>query len=60
MTSRNRRQQQDRKTSFRELARSQLLEDYAPACVLVNRMGEILYVHGRTGKFLEQATGEPN
>ena len=36
-----------------------MLEDYAPACVLVTKMGEILYVHGRTGKFLELASGQP-
>jgi two-component system CheB/CheR fusion protein len=49
------------KISFRELAQNQLLQDYAPAGgVLVNQRGEILYVHGRTGKFLELSSGEPN
>ncbi len=49
------------KLSFRELAQRQLLQDYAPAGgVLVNQRGEILHVHGRTGKFLELSSGEPN
>jgi len=34
-----------------------LLEEYTPACVIVGREGEILYVHGRTGKYLEPAPG---
>ncbi|MDO9265210.1 MAG: CheR family methyltransferase, partial [Desulfosalsimonadaceae bacterium] len=34
-----------------------LLENHTPACVVVNRRGEINYVHGRTGKFLEPAQG---
>jgi len=34
-----------------------LLEEYTPACVIVGREGEILYFHGRTGKYLEPAPG---
>jgi len=37
-----------------------LLKELTPACVLVNKGGDILYVHGRTGKYLEQAPGKPN
>jgi len=48
----------DRKVSPKELAERLLLQDYAPACVAVNEQGEILYVHGRTGKYLEIASGE--
>src|SRR5208282_3256263 len=36
-----------------------LLNRYAPACVIVNDRGDILYVHGRTGDYLEPATGQP-
>jgi two-component system CheB/CheR fusion protein len=36
----------------------QWLLDRAPPCVLVNGQGDILYVHGRTGAYLELASGE--
>ncbi|GAB2794048.1 two-component system CheB/CheR fusion protein [Hymenobacter luteus] len=34
-----------------------LLATYAPPAVVINPKGEILYVHGRTGKYLEPAPG---
>lgn len=34
-----------------------LLETHTPPCVVVNRRGEISYIHGRTGKFLEPSPG---
>ncbi len=34
-----------------------LLQSVAPASAIVNERGEILYVHGRTGQFLEPAQG---
>jgi len=37
-----------------------LLKELTPSCVLVNQGGHILYVHGRTGKFLELVTGRPD
>jgi len=36
-----------------------LLENYSPACVLVNERGEILYFSPRTGKYLESPGGAP-
>jgi two-component system, chemotaxis family, CheB/CheR fusion protein len=42
----------------RELMERVLLEDYAPASVLVNAEFEVLYIHGHTGKCLEPAAGE--
>ena len=36
-----------------------LLNRYAPASVVVNDRGDILYIHGRTGDYLEPATGQP-
>ncbi|MCX6926425.1 MAG: PAS domain-containing protein, partial [Verrucomicrobia bacterium] len=36
-----------------------LLNRYAPASVIVNDRGDILYIHGRTGDYLEPATGQP-
>jgi two-component system CheB/CheR fusion protein len=34
-----------------------LLDMHTPPCVVVNRRGEINYIHGRTGKFLEPSPG---
>jgi two-component system CheB/CheR fusion protein len=46
------------KVSLRELAEQALIHEYAPACVVVNDRGDILYIHGRTGKYLEPAPGD--
>ena len=45
------------KLPLRELTERALLRD-APAAVLVNKQGDILYQHGRTGMYLEPAPGE--
>ncbi len=37
-----------------------LLQKYSPAAVLTNKEGDILYVSGRTGKYLEPAAGKAN
>lgn len=37
-----------------------LLQHYAPAAVVVNKDGDILYINGRTGKYLEPAAGKAN
>jgi two-component system CheB/CheR fusion protein len=34
-----------------------LLDTYTPPCVIINEKGDILYIHGRTGKYLEPAPG---
>ncbi len=41
-----------------EMSRHILLERFAPPSVLVNENGDILYIQGRTGKYLEPASGE--
>ncbi|MBU0656171.1 MAG: PAS domain-containing protein [Gammaproteobacteria bacterium] len=41
------------------LAQQALLEEFAPAAVLVNRHDQILYYYGSTGEYLSQPTGEP-
>ncbi len=46
------------KRSMRELTEQALLQQAVPACALVNGYGDILYVHGRTGAYLELASGE--
>jgi two-component system CheB/CheR fusion protein len=37
-----------------------LLQQYAPPCAVIDGKGEIVYVHGRTGAFLEPASGAAN
>ena len=37
-----------------------LVQLFAPVSVVINAKGEIFYVHGRTGQFLEAAQGEAN
>jgi two-component system CheB/CheR fusion protein len=46
------------KLSLRELTEQTLLQQINPACALVNSIGDILYLHGRTGMYLEPAPGE--
>ncbi|MBN2564842.1 MAG: PAS domain-containing protein, partial [Candidatus Eisenbacteria bacterium] len=43
---------------LRELTERALLQQYAPVGALINERGDILYLHGRTGKYLEPAPGE--
>ncbi|MDG6244277.1 MAG: chemotaxis protein CheB [Methanolobus sp.] len=50
----------ENKLQMRELAERKLLQQYAPAGALVNEHGEILYLHGRTGLYLELSPGEPD
>ena len=42
------------------LAQKILLENYAPPAVLINDRGDIVYIHGRTGKYLEPSAGKAN
>ena len=42
-----------------ETARRALLDRYAPASVLVDQHGRIVYFHGETGDYLKQPGGEP-
>ena len=46
--------------SLQSLADQLVLQRYAPPAVLVNDKGDILYVSGRTGKYLEPAAGKAN
>ena len=42
------------------LADQALLQHFCPAAVLVTGKGDIVYISGRTGKYLEPATGQAN
>ncbi len=46
------------KPSLRELTEHALLQQVVAAGALVNAQGDILYLHGRTGMFLEPTPGE--
>jgi len=48
-----------RKQQLSSMIEKTLLTRYAPASVIVNDRGDILYIHGRTGDYLEPATGQP-
>ena len=42
------------------MVESYLMQQWAPPSVLVNDRGDILYVNGRTGRYLEPAAGKAN
>jgi chemotaxis methyl-accepting protein methylase len=46
--------------NLQAVAEQLLLRSYAPAAVLVDAAGDILYVSGRTGRYLEPAAGRAN
>jgi len=46
--------------SLQSLADQLVLQRYSPSAVLANDKGDILYVSGRTGKYLEPAAGKAN
>lgn len=46
--------------SLQALAEQLILHRYAPPSVLANEQGNILYISGRTGKYLEPAAGKAN
>jgi len=46
--------------NFQALADQLILARYAPAAILTNDKGDIMYISGRTGKYLEPAAGKAN
>jgi two-component system CheB/CheR fusion protein len=46
--------------SLQAAADQLLLQVYAPAAVVLNAAGDIVYISGRTGKYLEPAAGKAN
>ena len=46
-------------TPVADIARRALLERYAPASVLLDQRGRVVYFHGTTRDYLEQPPGEP-
>ncbi len=45
--------------SVQELVERTILDEYAPACVLINAQCDILYFHGEIGRYLPYPQGEP-
>ena len=46
--------------NLQALADQALLQGFTPAAVLVTAGGDIVYIHGHTGKYLEPAAGKAN
>jgi two-component system CheB/CheR fusion protein len=46
--------------NLQALADQLLLQHFSPPAVLVNEKGDILYISGRTGRYLEPAAGKAN
>jgi two-component system CheB/CheR fusion protein len=51
---------QEPTTNLQTLVDQLLLQTYSPAAALTNNKGDILYISGRTGKYLEPAAGKAN
>ncbi len=47
-----------RETNIAEMTRRVLIQSFAPASVVTDTKGEILYVHGDTGRYLRPAPGQ--
>jgi len=47
-------------TNLQTQADQILLQNFTPAAILINTEGDILYINGRTGKYLEPAAGKAN
>jgi two-component system CheB/CheR fusion protein len=61
-TGRTQRSGVDRPSNggLREWTEKALLEFHTPACVVVDKKHNILFIHGRTGKYLEPVAGDPS
>jgi two-component system CheB/CheR fusion protein len=46
--------------NLQSLADQMVLQEFAPAAVLLSPQGDIVYISGRTGKYLEPAAGKAN
>ena len=49
-----------REITIPQLAQKLLLQNFVPPSVITNEKGDILYIHGQTGKYLEPAPGQPS
>lgn len=59
------RERRDKSTTMQEvnipdIVRKYLLDHYTPSSVIIDEKGEIVYINGRTGNYLEPAPGKAN
>lgn len=47
-------------TDIPDMVQRALLEDFVPPAVVINETGDIIYVSGRTGEYLEPSPGKAN
>jgi len=52
------REAEPQSPGFKDVTEAILLAEHAPPAVVANGNGDLLYVHGRTGRFLEPASGD--
>ena len=52
--------QKDMEIAIPDVAQRILLDHFAPPAVIINEKGDIVYISGRTGKYLEPAAGKTN
>lgn len=50
----------DKAPNLQEITDTLLLQQFAPAAVLVTHKGDIVYINGKTGNYLEPAAGKVN
>jgi two-component system CheB/CheR fusion protein len=50
----------NRQANVLSLANQILLQEFSPPAVLVNEQGDVIYINGHTGKYLEPAAGKAN
>jgi two-component system CheB/CheR fusion protein len=50
----------NRQANLLSLANQVLLQEFSPPAVLVNEQGDVIYINGHTGKYLEPAAGKAN
>jgi two-component system CheB/CheR fusion protein len=48
-----------RNQSFTQSVLKMLTARFAPVCIIINYLGEIHYIHGKTGAYLEMGEGRP-
>jgi two-component system CheB/CheR fusion protein len=50
----------NRAADLQSLANQILLQEFSPPAVIVNESGDVIYINGHTGKYLEPAAGKAN
>jgi two-component system CheB/CheR fusion protein len=50
----------NRTADLQSLANQVLLQEFSPPAVIVNERGDVIYINGHTGKYLEPAAGKAN